>query len=569
MPPVRGMITDSTGVPLVRNRSSLVVSVNMAVVNDQPDGGKDELRRLAGLLGMRDKLLLQKTRLCTAGVSRPCWAGSPYQPIPVAEDVPQRIALQVLESHRTFPGVSAQVQPVIQYPSPASTAAAQTLGYLQPITPQQVAQRHLTVTGFSGVDLVGQSGLEQQYDRELRGRAGSQEVSVNAAGDVTGTIRRTAPVAGDTLVTSLNAKIQQLTQNALATAIRKTQAAGNLGATTGAAVVMTTTGRVVAMASYPTYDPSVWTGGITKQEFSALFGARDSEPILNRVTQGQYAPGSTWKVTSTAAAVAAGYPLNGLYGCPSALTIGGTVFNNDFPSSGDISFHQALVESCDTVFYQLAYDIWQHDNRQANVVTSARAPVQKMQKMELGWGFGKPTGVDLPAESSGSIPTRAWLYGFYQQYKHYWCSHGKSGGTYIQQINYDDCHVRQHLDPRAGGERVDRPGLRHGHPAAAGPGLRGAGQRRHAVQAADRRGAGQPVRQGGPEDHPASGRAPAGGQVHAGLHPDRARRRAHPGHRRATRSPGSRSASSRWRARPAPPRSRASWRPRCSPRSRR
>jgi penicillin-binding protein 2 len=441
VPPVRGVITDSTGVPLVRNRSSLVVSVNMAVVNDQPGGGKDELRRLAGLLGMREKLLLQKTRLCTAGVSRPCWAGSPYQPIPVAEDVPQRIALQVLESHRTFPGVSAQVQPVIQYPSPASTAAAQTLGYLQPITPQQVAQRHLTVTGFSGVDLVGQSGLEQQYDRELRGRAGSQEVSVNAAGDVTGTIRRTVPVAGDTLVTSLNAKIQQLTQNALATAIRKTQSAGNLGATTGAAVVMTTTGRVVAMASYPTYDPSVWTGGITKQEFSALFGARDSEPILNRVTQGQYAPGSTWKVTSTAAAVAAGYPLNGLYGCPSALTVGGTVFNNDFPSSGDISFHQALVESCDTVFYQLAYDIWQHDDRQANVVTSARAPVQKMQKMELGWGFGKPTGVDLPAESSGSIPTRAWLYGFYQQYKHYWCSHGKSGGTYIQQINYDDCHT--------------------------------------------------------------------------------------------------------------------------------
>jgi penicillin-binding protein 2 len=90
----------------------------------------------------------------------------------VAEDVPQRIALQVLESHRSFPGVSAQVQPVIQYPSPASTAAAQTLGYLQPITPQQVARRHLTVTGFSGVDLVGQSGLEQQYDRELRGQPG-------------------------------------------------------------------------------------------------------------------------------------------------------------------------------------------------------------------------------------------------------------------------------------------------------------------------------------------------------------------------------------------------------------
>jgi penicillin-binding protein 2 len=146
VPPVRGMITDSTGVPLVRNRSSLVVSVELlAVVNDQPDGGKDELHRLAGLLGMRDTLLLQKTRLYGRG-PRPCWAGSPYQPIPVAEDVPQRIALQVLESHRSFPGVSAQVQPVI-VPQPGQHRRRADLGYLQPITLQQVAQRHLTVTG--------------------------------------------------------------------------------------------------------------------------------------------------------------------------------------------------------------------------------------------------------------------------------------------------------------------------------------------------------------------------------------------------------------------------------------
>src|SRR5205814_9619740 len=91
------------------------------------------------------------------------------------------------------------------------------------------------------------------------------------------------------------------------------------------------------------------------------------------------------------------------------------------------------------VFYQLAYDIWLRDNRQANTVTSVRAPVQKMQKMELGWGFGKKTGVDLPAESWGSIPTRAWLYRLYEQYKPYWCPHGKPDGHYIQQINYDDC----------------------------------------------------------------------------------------------------------------------------------
>jgi penicillin-binding protein 2 len=441
VPPVRGQILDDVGRPLVRNRASMVVSVNMSVVSRQPNGGRTELRRLARLLGMREAVMLRKVRLCTAGVPQPCWAGSPYQPIPVAEHVSNRLAVQVLESRREFPGVTAQVQPVIDYPGPASTTAAQVLGYLQPITAQEVRRRNLTVTGFSGVDLVGQAGLERQYDRHLRGKAGIREVSVNATGDVTGTIRQTRPRTGDTLITSLNAKVQLATQRALADAIHRTQAAGNPSATTGAAVVMTTTGRVIAMASYPTYNPQIWTGGISQRDFRHLFGRADSQPILNRATQGQYAPGSTWKVTSAAAAVVAGYSLNGSYACPGSVTIGGRVFNNDNPAgSGDLSLHQALVVSCDTVFYQLAYDIWLRDHRSANTVTSPRAPVQEMQKMELGWGFGKSTGVDLPEESTGTVPTRSWLYHFYRQYKDFWCKNGRAGGTYLQQIEYDNCH---------------------------------------------------------------------------------------------------------------------------------
>jgi penicillin-binding protein 2 len=440
VPPVRGQILDDLGTPLVENKSSLVVSVNMAVVSQRPGGGGAELRRLARLLGMPGATMLKKVRLCTAGVSQPCWAGSPYQPIPVDEQVSSKLAVQVLESRREFPGITAQVQPVIRYPGPASTAAAQLLGYLQPITAQEVKRRHLTVTGFSGVDLVGQAGLEQQYDRQLRGRAGTQEVSVNAAGDVTGTIRQRPATAGDTLVTSIDARVQEDTARALAAAIHRTQAAGNPGATTGAAVVMTTTGRVIAMASYPTYNPSIWTGGISQQEYNRLFGARDSEPILNRATQGQYAPGSTWKVTSTAAAVAAGYSLNGPYACPGSVSIAGRVFNNDTPSnSGVMSLHQALVVSCDTVFYELAYDTWLKDHRGADTVTSPHAPVQEMQKMELGWGFGKNTGIDLPEESTGTVPTRSWLYYFYQQYKHFWCKNGRANGSYLQQIEYEDC----------------------------------------------------------------------------------------------------------------------------------
>jgi penicillin-binding protein 2 len=440
VPSVRGQILDDLGAPLVGEKPSLVVSVNMAVVSQRPRGGTPELRSLAALLGMRGATMLKKVRLCTAGVPQPCWAGSPYQPIPVDEHTTDKLAVQVLENHREFPGVTAQIQPVIRYRGAVSNAAAQVLGYLQPITPQEVRRRHLTSTGFSGVDLVGQSGLEEQYDRQLRGRAGSQQVSVNAAGNVTGTTSQTAAKAGDTLVTSINPRVQEDTSRALAAAIHRTQAAGNPGATTGAAVVLSTTGRVIAMASYPTYNPSIWTGGITTAEYRRLFGARDSEPILNRATQGQYAPGSTWKVTSTAAAVAAGYSLAGPYGCPGSVTIGGRVFNNDTPSdSGDMSLHQALVVSCDTVFYNLAYDIWLKDRRNADTVTSSHAPVQEMQKMELGWGFGKDTGIDLPEESTGTVPTRSWLYYFYQQYKHFWCKNGRANGSYVQRIEFEDC----------------------------------------------------------------------------------------------------------------------------------
>ena len=99
-----------------------------------------------------------------------------------------------MEEQREFPGVTAQAQPVIKYPEPDGANPAQVLGYLQPITPQEIASRHLPVTGFSGVDLVGQAGLEAQYDSQLRGQAGTQVVSVNAGGDVTGTVSQT--VAG-------------------------------------------------------------------------------------------------------------------------------------------------------------------------------------------------------------------------------------------------------------------------------------------------------------------------------------------------------------------------------------
>ena len=303
-----------------------------------------------------------------------------------------------------------------------------------------VAQRHLPVTGFSGVDLVGQAGLEEHYDRWLRGIAGQQVLSVNAAGEVTAIHHQTPAVPGDTLVTSINAQLQQTAQNDLQRAIFRAQAEGNGGATTGAAVVMTTRGRVLALASYPTYNPSIWTGGISTREFRFLFGTGHGEPILNRATQGEYAPGSTWKITSTAAALVHGFSPDGPYGCPGTVTVAGRPFNNWTTANlGPMSLHEALVMSCDTVFYQIAYQMWLRDKPRADLTANPHAPVQWMQKMELAFGFGRDTGIDLPEESPGTVPTRQWLYYYWQQYKNYWCKHGRQYGGYIQQIEYQDC----------------------------------------------------------------------------------------------------------------------------------
>jgi len=440
VPPVRGPILDDVGTPLVGNRTSMVVAVNRVLLSQQNDGGVAEMHQLASLLKMPYPLLQQKLRICGPKIGQPCWQGSPYQPIPVQENASPQVALQIMENQRKYPGVTASVQPVTQYSQPYATDAAQLLGYLQPVTSQEMSRLHLPVTGFSGVDLIGQAGLESQYDQQLRGTAGKQVVSVNAAGAVTGTIRKFPARPGDTLVTSINAQVQADTSKALAQAIQRAQSEGNSQATTGAAVVMTATGRILAMASYPTYNPAIWTRGISSRQFNRLFGSGDGEPILDRATQGEYAPGSTWKVTSTAAAMSHGFSADGPYSCPGSVNIAGHTFNNwTSANMGPMSFHQALVMSCDTVYYQVAYQMYQRDNPNADVTANPHAPVQQMQKMEVAWGFGHNTGIDLPEESPGTVPTRQWLYNYWAQYKKYWCKHGNANGSYIQRIEYENC----------------------------------------------------------------------------------------------------------------------------------
>ena len=192
-PAVRGLVLDDRGRPLVANRSALVVSVSRTTLLDSEDGGRALVARLAKVLGRPFADVWGRTQLCgTAGAPRApiCYNGAPYQPVPVAEDVDSRIALQIMERREDFPGVTAELQAVRTIPEPLGVNAAHLLGYLGPVTDAELkASSQAARDGraqLQRTDRVGRAGLEKQYDSALRGRPGVIEVGVDIRGRVTG-----------------------------------------------------------------------------------------------------------------------------------------------------------------------------------------------------------------------------------------------------------------------------------------------------------------------------------------------------------------------------------------------
>ena len=190
-----------------------------------------------------------------------------------------------------------------RYPAPLGVNAAHLLGYLGRATDKEVAAPDGVVTAD---DLVGRAGLEQQYDTALRGTPGRTTVSVDPRGLVTGVVSQVDPVPGRDLVTSIDASVQAATEKALAREMAAARKRGQPADSGGAVVLDVTTGQVVASASAPTYDPNVWTGGISAKEYAALTAPTAGTPLLSRVTGSAMAPASTLKALSVPAAVAAG-----------------------------------------------------------------------------------------------------------------------------------------------------------------------------------------------------------------------------------------------------------------------
>lgn len=438
VPAPRGLIVDAMGRPLVANRTSWVITVDRDVLDRLGDSASNAvLGRLAQTLGLSRAELERRTKTCGepgAAQAPLCWNGSPYEPVPVAEDVTEQLAAGIMEQSEDYPGVAAEARKVRAYPSPFGINAAHVLGYNSPITKDELAAaQDAGDDAVSPLSVVGRSGLEYTYDKWLSGVAGEREVSVDSMGRVIQYDGETEPVPGDTLVTSLDAKVQAVVEDELERSILTARATydpvthRNYVADSGSVVVMDAkTGRLVAMASYPSYDPDVWVGGISQGDLDHLYSEKADTPLLSRAMQGLFAPGSTFKPITTAGALTHGYSTSDQLDCSSSYTVGDRVFKNyESVAHGMLTFAQALQLSCDTFFYRIGYANWLKSGGDSSNV-HVKDPLVENAK---DFGLGKKTGVDLPGEVAGRIADRAWKMSYWKANKGYYCKLGKEDGS--------------------------------------------------------------------------------------------------------------------------------------------
>jgi len=358
----RGVLLDRHGRLLVENRPSF----NVLLHPEDSEDMDDTLERLGRLLhtgqaSIRERLS-RRQRL---------------RPVVVKADANAAEVAGLEARHLELPETSVEVIPLRAYPLAA--AAAHALGRVGEIT-----ERQLQSAEFSGLDpgaLVGQAGLELRYNRALMGRDGQRRVIVNSRGVEVAEADREPPVDGPSLTLSLDADLQRTMDESFE------------GRSGSAVALDPNTGEVLAMTSLPSYDPNEFSTGIDAASWSRL-ASDPATPLMNRVIQGQYAPGSTFKIVMATAALEEGIitPSTTFY-CPGYLTLYGTPFRCGRPSGhGFVNVVQALTHSCNVFFYQLG----------------VRLEIERIARYARLFGLGSATGVDLPHEASGLVPDPAW-----------------------------------------------------------------------------------------------------------------------------------------------------------------
>ncbi|MGH8933331.1 MAG: penicillin-binding protein 2 [Egibacteraceae bacterium] len=419
----RGRLLDRHGDPIVRNRYAQVVSVQPAEI---PRGRVDQvLADLADLLGMEPGELKQRMESSRVG---------PFRPKPVAVDVPRDIVFYIHENASTrFPGVYAERLPLREYLY--GSLAAHVVGHLGEISAEQL--REPEYSGYEQGDVIGWEGVERTYEPVLRGADGHRQLLVNSKGEILEETSTKAPQPGADLLLTIDVEAQQKAEDALAKGIEVARTlpdahagggrAASFQAPAGAAIVLDPrTGEVVAMASFPSYEPSKFVGGVSQEYWSWLQSEDSAYPLINRAIAASYPPGSVFKVVSASAALEYGFAgMRSLLPCPGAYEWNGFVFRNWRRSdSGAMTLATALEQSCDTVFYRLARSMWEREQ-----ATPEGQPIlEHLSEQSRRWGLGKPTGIDLPGERVGVVPGRQWKRDFWEDAKDGYCARALQPG---------------------------------------------------------------------------------------------------------------------------------------------
>jgi len=441
-PATRGLIVDSSGVPLALNRVGVAITVDRTKLDRQPDKGIAVLQSISALLKIEYRDVFQRTRLCgelPKGQRAGCWTGSRFQPIPLTKEADPELALRIVERPDQYPGISATPVSIRNYPAYAGANAAHLLGYIGPLTEKDLSGAN--GRSYFRSESIGKAGLEIQYDEYLRGTPGIKTVIVDRKEAVTSTTQNSKPIGGNHLVTSIDVRVQAAAESALADAVRRARSMGYPSDGAAAVVMDVRNGQIIALASHPTYDPNSYERGLTVAEAKNLYSEKAGVPALSRALQGLFAPASTFKVVSAVAAANAGYDLGATYDCPAQVEVGTRAFQNfESKAQGRISMTKAMAISCDTIWYRIAFDEWLRDGG-LKPKSSANDYFFNAAK---GFQIGVKTGIDLPSESSGRLADREWRKSWYEQNKDFYCNYkdraSKSQQTaFLVQLAYENC----------------------------------------------------------------------------------------------------------------------------------
>lgn len=366
IPPVRGLILDRHGVVLAQSFPAYTLEIVPKQVSDMAA----LLEELGGLVRITESDLRQFRRQLR---ERP-----PFEALTLRTHLTQEEAARVAVRRPFLHGVEIEAR--LQRHYPLGGLGVHALGYVGRISERDLER--LDRSAYRGLQHIGKLGVEAAYERVLLGRVGVEKVETNAHGRPLREIERIAARAGEHVYLNIDARLQQLAEQAL-------------GPRRGAVVAIEpATGAVLAFASTPTYDPNPFVNGIDLDSYRALLSDPD-KPLINRALNGQYAPGSTIKVFLGLAALESEGAARSPETCPGWFSLpGSTHVFRDWKRTGHgtVDLREAIVQSCDVYFYRLAVRLG------PRTITDFLAP----------FGFGRRTGIDIPGESEGLLPTPAW-----------------------------------------------------------------------------------------------------------------------------------------------------------------